>query len=83
MTKIYHRVETLSCMSEPIKRVLFGKLANHKVFLRYRKTDLVMFLEEWPGNGLPVLGVGVVCTLVILIMHLETGAKRYRNSSAE
>ena len=33
-----------------------------------RKTDLVLLLEVWLGNGLSVLGVAGVGTLVILIM---------------
>ena len=32
------------------------------------KTGLVLLLEVWLSNGLVVLGIGVVVTLVILIM---------------
>ena len=33
-----------------------------------RKTGLVLLLQVWLGNGLVVLGVGAVGTLVMLIM---------------
>ena len=57
------------------KKSPFWQTGQSQSILCYRKTDLVLLPEVWLGNGLPVLGVGVVCTLVILIMHLETMAK--------
>ena len=44
----------------------FGS-SNRSTYLD-RKTGLVLLLEVWLGNGLVVLGVGAVGTLVILIM---------------